>query len=97
MYNDSLYPITLAIGSTKIGKFPPILFITNRKTPTVVDLKCRGTISTKMANSIPNHISAEISGAFLIKRIPHGIREYAAIKQTVVNVDMCERVCIMSL
>lgn len=47
-------------GSNKMGKLPPILFITNRNTPTVVDLTARGTISTRTANNIPNHISAEI-------------------------------------
>jgi hypothetical protein len=36
-----------------------MLFITNRKTPTVVDLTDRGTISTRIANTMPNHISAK--------------------------------------
>jgi len=35
-----------------------MLFMTNKKTPTVVDRRFRGTISTTMANTIPNHISA---------------------------------------
>jgi hypothetical protein len=42
-----------------MGKLPPMLFITNRKTPTVVDRTDSGTISTRMANTMPNHISAE--------------------------------------
>lgn len=58
MYNDSRKPMVTLMGSTSIGKFPPMLFMTNKKTPTVVDRKFRGTISTTMANSIPNHISA---------------------------------------
>lgn len=37
MYKLSLYPMALDTGSTTIGKFPPILFITNKKTPTVVE------------------------------------------------------------
>lgn len=61
MYRLSLYPIALETGSTAIGRFPPILFITNKNTPTVVERTCRGTISTKMANRIPNHISAKIN------------------------------------
>jgi hypothetical protein len=43
-----------------MGKLPPILFITNRKTPIVVDLTDKGTISTRIANKMPNHISAAL-------------------------------------
>ena len=50
--------MALLVGSTNIGRFPPMLFITNKKAPMVVDLKCRGTISTTTAKTIPNHISA---------------------------------------
>jgi len=50
--------MAILVGSTRIGKFPPMLFMTNRKTPTVVDRSFRGTISTTTANTIPNHISA---------------------------------------
>lgn len=59
MYRLSLKPMYLETGSTKMGKLPPILFITNRNKPTVVDLTCKGTISTKIAKRMPNHISAE--------------------------------------
>ena len=58
MYRDSRYPRAFDTGSTRMGKLPPMLFITNRKTPTVVDRTDSGTISTRIANTIPNHISA---------------------------------------
>lgn len=58
MYKLSLYPIDFDTGSTKIGKLPPMLFMTNKKTPTVVERTDRGTISTIMAKTMPNHISA---------------------------------------
>lgn len=31
MDTDSLYPIALAKGSTRIGRLPPMLFMTKRK------------------------------------------------------------------
>lgn len=68
MYKASLKPNEVLTGSTKIGKFPPTLFMTKRKIPTVVDLIERGTTSTRMANKIPNHISAEKLNEILFKK-----------------------------
>lgn len=36
-----------------------MLFMTNKNTPKVVERTAKGTISTKIANKIPNHISAK--------------------------------------
>jgi hypothetical protein len=43
-----------------MGKLPPMLFMTNRKTPTVVERTDSGTISTRIAKRMPNHISAAV-------------------------------------
>jgi len=43
-----------------MGKLPPMLFMTNRKTPTVVERTDSGTISTRIAKTMPNHISAAV-------------------------------------
>lgn len=58
MAKASAKELLVRTGSTRMGKLPPTMFMTNRKTPIVVDLTDKGTTSTKMANKIPNHISA---------------------------------------
>lgn len=58
MANEWRNELAFRTGSTRIGKFPPMLFITKRNTPTVVERTDNGTISTSIANKIPNHISA---------------------------------------
>ena len=60
MYKDSRYPRDFDTGSTRMGKLPPMLFMTNRKTPTVVERTDSGTISTRIAKTMPNHISAAV-------------------------------------
>ena len=60
MYKDSRYPRAFDTGSTRMGRLPPMLFMTNRKTPTVVERTDSGTISTRIAKRMPNHISAAV-------------------------------------
>ena len=62
MYKDSRYPRAFDTGSTRMGRLPPMLFMTNRKTPTVVERTDNGTISTRIAKRMPNHISAAVKG-----------------------------------
>ncbi len=74
MAKECLNELAFRTGSTKIGKLPPILFITNKNTPTVVDLTDKGTISTRIANRMPNHISAENKKFISRKLFSQGIK-----------------------
>ena len=41
------------------GRFPPMLFIKNKKNPKIEVFKCFGETSTMVMNRILNHVSAE--------------------------------------
>ena len=56
MYLSSVAWLT---GSTRSGRFPPVLFIRKRKMAIVADRTSAGTISTITVNKIENQVSAE--------------------------------------
>lgn len=56
-------------GSTRMGRLPPTLLITNMKTPTTLDRTSKGTISTITANTIPNLKKIKLQEAKLTFRL----------------------------
>lgn len=57
----SVYPIALDSGSMSTFKFPPTMFMTNRKNPRTEVRTALGKISTMAMKRMPNHVSAKIS------------------------------------
>ena len=57
----SVYPIFFDNGSIRTFKFPPNMFMKNRKNPRTEVLTPLGNISTIVMKRMPNHVSAEIA------------------------------------
>ena len=48
------------MGSTRTGRFPPVVFIRNKKMPRTVVFRLAGETETSVTNRIPNQVSADI-------------------------------------
>ena len=52
------------MGWTRTGRFPPLVFIRNKKTPSIVVFSRGGETETSVTNRIPNQVSAEIDNLY---------------------------------
>ena len=55
-------PLIFVNGSISMGRFPPTLFIRNRKVPIQTERMLDGTISTRTVKRIENQVSAATQG-----------------------------------
>ena len=49
------------MGWTRTGRFPPLVFIRNKKMPRTVVFRWGGETETSVTNRIPNQVSARIN------------------------------------